>query len=128
MRRSATTSGHLSTSNWLVMRGALQKRFNFGRAAALFNRKTRQRAFSKVIFDPTGQQHEAAKVWAAQVRHPNFRKAKETSVRGEFIQTVLVTVLGYTPYRAAETFTVATEEALGAGAVDTALGTFSSSE
>jgi hypothetical protein len=37
-------------------------------------------------------------------------------------------VLGYTPYRAAETFTVATEEALGAGAVDTALGTFSSSE
>jgi hypothetical protein len=125
---SATTSCHLSTSNWLVMRVALQKRFNFGRAGALFNRKTLQRAFTKVVFDPTGPQHEAAKVWAAQVRHLNFRKAKETSVRGEFIQTVLVTVLGYTPYRAAETFTVATEEALGAGTVDTALGTFSSSE
>jgi hypothetical protein len=98
---SATTSCHLSTSNWLVMRVALQKRFNFGRAGALFNRKTLQRAFTKVVFDPTGPQHEAAKVWAAQVRHLNFRKAKETSVRGEFIQTVLVTVLGYTPYRSA---------------------------
>ncbi|PNE11351.1 MAG: type I restriction endonuclease subunit M [Beijerinckiaceae bacterium] len=41
---------------------------------------------------------------------------------------MLVTLLGYTPYRAGETFTVATEEALGKGAVDTALGAFSGSE
>jgi hypothetical protein len=41
---------------------------------------------------------------------------------------VLVTLLGYTPYRAGETFTMATEESLGRGAVDTALGTFSDSE
>jgi N-6 DNA Methylase len=107
---------------------ALQKRFNFGRAGALFNRKTLQRAFTKVVFDPDEQQRKAAKDWAEQVRHPNFRKAKETSVRGEFIQKVLVTLLGYTPYRAGETFTIATEEALGKGAVDTALGTFSGKE
>ncbi len=107
---------------------ALQKRFNFGRAGTLFNRKTLQRAFTKIVFDPTEQQRKAAKDWANQVRHPNFRKANETAVRGEFIQQVLVTVLGYTPYRAGETFTVATEEALGKGAVDTALGQFSSRE
>jgi hypothetical protein len=106
---------------------ALQKRFNFGRAGALFNRKTLQRAFTKVVFDPSEQQRKAAKDWAAQVRHPNFRKAKETAVRGEFIQTVLVTLLGYTPYRAGEIFTIATEEVLGKGAVDAALGTFSAS-
>jgi hypothetical protein len=107
---------------------ASQKRFNFGRAGSLFNRKTIKRELTKVVFKPTDRQLKAAKNWAEQVRHPNFRKANETAVRGEFIQTVLVTVLGYTPYRAGTTFTVATEEALGKGAVDTALGQFSSSE
>jgi len=107
---------------------ASQKRFNFGRAGTLFNRKTIKRELTKRRFDPAAEQLKAAKNWAAQVRHPNFRKANETAVRGEFIQQVLVTVLGYTPYRAGVTFTVATEEALGKGAVDTALGTFSGSE
>jgi len=100
---------------------ASQKRFNFGRAGTLFNRKTIKRELTKVVFEPSDQQLRAAKNWADQVRHPNFDKAKETAFRGEFIQTVLVTLLGYTPYRASETFTVATEEALGKGAVDTAL-------
>ena len=107
---------------------ASQKRFNFGRAGTLFNEKTLKDAFTKVVFDPSEQQRKAAKDWAKQVRHPNFRKAKETSVRGEFIQAVLVTLLGYTPYRPGETFTIAAEEALGKGAVDTALGKFSGSE
>ena len=109
-------------------RMASQKRFNFGRAGTLFNRKTIKRELTKVVFEPTDRQLKAAKYWADQVRHPNFDKAKETAVRGEFIQTVLVTLLGYTPYRAGETFTVATEEALGKGAVDTALGMFSGGE
>jgi type I restriction-modification system DNA methylase subunit len=107
---------------------ALQKRFNFGRAGGLFNQKTIKRALTKVRLDASAEQLKAAKDWAAQVRHPKFHKAKETSVRGEFIQKVLVTILGYTPYRAGETYTVATEEALGKGAVDTALGTFLGSE
>ena len=107
---------------------ASQKRFNFGRAGALFNEKTLQRAFTKVVFDPSEQQLKAAKDWAKQVRHPHFRKANETAVRGEFIQKVLITVLGYAPYRAGETYTIATEQALGKGAVDTALGTFLGSE
>jgi hypothetical protein len=84
---------------------ASQKRFNFGRAGSLFNRKTIKRELTKVVFKPTDRQLKAAKNWAEQVRHPNFRKANETAVRGEFIQTVLVTVLGYTPYRAGTTFT-----------------------
>jgi N-6 DNA Methylase len=111
-----------------TFRMASQKRFNFGRTGSLFNRKTIDRAFTKVIFDPNEQQRKAAMDWAKQVRHPNFRKTKETSIRGEFIQTMLVTLLGYTPLRADETFTVATEEPLGTGAVDTALGTFFGSE
>jgi type I restriction-modification system DNA methylase subunit len=106
---------------------ALQKRFNFGRAGTLFNEKTIKRALTKFHMDPTEQQLKAAKDWAAQVRHPKFR-AKETSVRGEFIQKVPITILGYKPYRAGETYTIATEEALGKGAVDTALGTFSDSQ
>ncbi len=107
---------------------ASQKRFNFGRAGTLFNRKTVKRELTKVVFEPTDLQLKVAKNWADQVRHPNFDTAKETAVRGEFIQTVLVTLLGYTPYPAGETFTIAAEEALGKGAVDTALGTFSGSE
>jgi hypothetical protein len=107
-------------------RMALQKRFNFGRAGGLFNQKTFRRALTKVHLDATAAQLRAAK--AAQVRHPHFRKAKETSVRDEFIQKVFVTLLGYMPYRAGEAFTIATEEALGTGSVDRALGTFSQSE
>jgi hypothetical protein len=104
---------------------ASQGRFDFGRAGSPFNRKTIGRAFSRSVFAPTDEQLTAAAAWASQVRHPSFRKAKETSVRGEFVQKVLVTILGYTPYRAGEPFTVATEEALGKGAVDVALGDFS---
>jgi hypothetical protein len=109
-------------------RMASQKRFNFSRAGGLFNRKTLRRELTKVVFEPTDRQLRVAKNWAEQVRHPNFDKARETAVRGEFIQAVLVTLLGYAPYRAGETYTIATEEALGRGAVDTALGTFSGSE
>jgi hypothetical protein len=106
---------------------ALQRRFNFGRTEGLFKQKTIARARTKIVFDPTKQQLEVAKDWAKQVRHPKFR-AKETSVRGEFIQRVLVTILGYKPYRPSEIFTIATEETLGRGAVDTALGAFSDEE
>ncbi|MGH6846304.1 MAG: Eco57I restriction-modification methylase domain-containing protein, partial [Methylocella sp.] len=105
----------------------MQKRFNFGRAGGLFNQKTIKRALTRMVFDPTEVQLKAAKYWAAQVRHPKFR-AKETSVRGEFIQRVPVTILGYKPYSADETFTIATEETLGKRPVDTALGTFSDSQ
>src|ERR1700732_232290 len=107
---------------------ASQKRFNFGRAGTLFNRKTIKRELTKVVFEPTDLQLKAAKDWAKQTHQSDFRKAKETSVRDEFIQTVFVTVLGYTPYRAGETYTIARGEALGKGAVDAALGQFSSSE
>src|SRR5262245_45189466 len=97
---------------------ALQKHFNFGRAGGLFNQKTIRRALTKVRLDATAEQLKAAKDWAAQVRHPKF-KAKETSVRPQFIQQVLVTVLGYKPYCPGETFTIASEECLGKGSVDT---------
>ena len=89
---------------------ALQKRFNFGRAGTLFNRKTIKRELTKRRFDPAAEQLKAAMNWAEQVRHPEFSQGQETAVRGEFIQTVLVTLLGYTPYRAGETFTVATRK------------------
>jgi hypothetical protein len=98
------------------------------RAGGLFNQKTIQSALTKLHLDATREQLKAAKDWASQVRHPQFRKAKETSVRDEFIQKVFVTVLGYTPYRAGDAFTIATEEVLGTGSVDRALGTFSQSE
>jgi type I restriction-modification system DNA methylase subunit len=104
---------------------SLQKRFNFGRSGSLFNRKTVNRAFTRIVFDPSDAQRKAASHWAEQVRHANFKKAKEEEIRGEFIQNVLVTILGYTPYRADGSFTLAEEETLGKGSVDTALGEFS---
>ena len=107
---------------------ASQKRFNFGRAGTLFNRKTIKREFTKVVFEPTDLQLTAAKNWAKQVASSRLSQSQRDAVRGEFIQTVFVTVLGYTPYRAGETYTIATEETLGTGSVDTALGTFSISE
>ncbi len=103
----------------------MQKRFNFGRAGSLFNRKTLTRAFTRFHLDPSEEQLKAARHWAEQVRHANFKKAKEEEIRGEFIRNVLVTVLGYTPYRADGPFTLAEEQTLGKGSVDTALGEFS---
>jgi hypothetical protein len=103
----------------------LQKRFDFGRTGSLLNRKTVKRAYTKVVFAPTEQQLKAAKHWSQQVRHVNFKKAKEEEIRSQFIQNVLVTILGYTPIIADGTYTIAEEQTLGKGSVDMALGEFS---
>jgi hypothetical protein len=91
----------------------IAKTIQFRPGRTLLNQKTIKRALNKAMFNE--HQLAAAKDWAAQVHHPKFPKAKETSVRGEFIQIVLVTILGYTPYRPGVTFTIATEESLGKG-------------
>ncbi len=100
---------------------AFQNRLPFG---TLFNAKTVRKALREYTFHLSDAQRKAAAAWAAQAANPLFAKAKETAVRGEFIQQVLVTVLGYAPYRADGLFSLATEETLGPGSADVALGRF----
>ena len=51
-------------------------------------------------------------------------EAEETAVRGLFIQEILQTLLGYTPFDPASPYTLAIEEQIRSGAVDAALGRF----
>ena len=62
----------------------MQKRSNFCRPGSLVNRNTVNRAFTKIVFEPSEAQRKAASHWAEQVRHANFKKAKEEEIRGEF--------------------------------------------
>jgi hypothetical protein len=61
---------------------ASQTRFDFGRGCRLFNQKTIARALTRFRLDASETQRAAAKRWAAQLRHVNFRKAKETTGQG----------------------------------------------
>lgn len=94
----------------------------------LFNYKVIKTEREKAAFVPTAEQSAKAADYARKARNPKFRKQKETAVRGLFIQDVLQTVLGYTPIDPANPYTLATEEAIRAGAVDVAIGRFNEAD
>ncbi len=91
----------------------------------LFNYKVLKTERDRVVFAPTPEQLAKAADYSRKVSDPKFLKQKETAVRGLFIQDVLQTVLGYTPFDPASPYTLAIEQQIRSGAVDVALGRFS---
>ncbi|MGB8736253.1 MAG: N-6 DNA methylase [Rhodomicrobium sp.] len=91
----------------------------------LFNYKVIKTERDRVAFAPTPEQLAKAADYSRKVSDPKFLKQKETAVRGLFIQDVLQTVLGYTPFDPASPYTLAIEQQIRSGAVDAALGRFS---
>ncbi|MFY9641569.1 MAG: hypothetical protein WAK07_11830, partial [Rhodomicrobium sp.] len=91
----------------------------------LFNYKVIKKERDRLAFAPTQEQLAKAADYSRKVNDPKFFTQKETAVRGLFIQDVLQTVLGYTPFDPASPYTLAIEQQIRSGAVDVALGRFS---
>ncbi|MFZ0572560.1 MAG: hypothetical protein WAM63_18995, partial [Rhodomicrobium sp.] len=91
----------------------------------LFNYKVIKTERDRLAFAPTQEQLAKAADYSRKVNDPKFFTQKETAVRGLFIQDVLQTVLGYTPFDPASPYTLAIEQQIRSGAVDAALGRFS---
>jgi type I restriction-modification system DNA methylase subunit len=90
----------------------------------LFNYKVVQQARDRIAFAPSEEQTKVAEAYARKVKNPKFLKQKETAVRNLFIQDVLQTVLGYSPFDPAAPYSIAFEQQIRSGAVDVAVGRF----
>jgi type I restriction-modification system DNA methylase subunit len=90
----------------------------------LLNYKVVAEAQRQFTFDFTAQQVEAAKTYARTAGSAKFAKMKETAVRNLFYEKILCEVLGYTPFDAARSYTLAFEHPIRRGTVDVALGDF----
>ena len=88
----------------------------------LFAYKVVEEAIGRAAFAPDEEMQKVARNYARKVR--GLPSAKETTFRPVFIDDVLVRILGYRRIDPDTPYTLADEEALGAGAVDTALGHF----
>ena len=88
----------------------------------LFAYKVVDEAIGRASFAPDDDMLRSAKDYARKVR--GLPTAKETTFRPVFIDEVLVRILGYRRIDPDAPYTLADEEALGAGALDTALGHF----
>ena len=90
--------------------------------APLFAYKVVDEAIGRAAFSPDEEIQQVARNYARKVR--GLPTAKETTFRPVFIDDVLVRILGYRRIDPDAPYTLADEESLGAGAVDTALGHF----
>jgi hypothetical protein len=90
----------------------------------LFNHKVVERARGLVAFAPSDRQMVVARDYAKMVRSPEFKQQKETAVRTLFFESVLQRLLGYTPFRPGNPYTLAFDRPIRRGAVDVALGRF----
>jgi hypothetical protein len=93
--------------------------------APLFNQKVVQEAARRAkLFELTETKRTLAADYARKIKDPSFLKQKEVAVRGRLIEEVLQGLLGYRPYDP-DGFDLAIERPIGGGAVDVALGRFS---
>lgn len=96
-------------------------------AEPLFNRKTLDRQLAA-----TPQVTETAlavlRSWASTIRDGSLITQSETEVEDQFKRRIVEDVLGYRPFNDSGSWTVASKAAIGAGAVDLALGHFSRRE
>ncbi|MDO8877377.1 MAG: N-6 DNA methylase [Pseudolabrys sp.] len=90
----------------------------------LINYKVIKEALTKVHFDASKEQLDAAARYAKRARNPKFAKEKETAVRNIFFDEVLGTILGYRKFDPDQPYSLAFERPIRRGAVDVALGRF----
>jgi hypothetical protein len=90
----------------------------------LLNYKVVAEAQKTFTFDFTPQQIEAAASYAKTCGSAKFAKQKETAIRNLFCEKILGAVLGYKPFDADVTYSLAFERPIRRGAVDVALGRF----
>jgi Eco57I restriction-modification methylase len=111
-------------------RGGRSSRPGLGRTllVPLLNYKVVADAQNRFTFDFTAEQREAAKAYAKTAGNTKFAKEKETAVRNLFYEKILREILGYTPFDAEQSYTLAFEHPIRRGTADVALGRFGGAE
>lgn len=66
--------------------------------------------------------------WAATIHDRSIETQSETEIADQFKQRIVCEVLGYLPFNEGGAWTVASKATIGAGAVDLALGHFTTAE
>jgi len=93
----------------------------------LFNPKTVNRHIAHAASPDPGKL-EILRQWAATIIDRSIETQKETALHGKFNREIICDVLGYADFNESGAWTVEAEAAIGAGAVDLALGHFKAGE
>lgn len=93
----------------------------------LFNPKTLKRHIGHAGA-PDPVKLETLRQWAATIHDRSIETQKETALHGKFKREIICDVLGYADFNESGAWTVEAEAAIGSGAVDLALGRFTSTE
>lgn len=93
----------------------------------LFNTKTIQRHIARAAA-PDPAKLEILRQWAATIHDRSIETQSETAIEDQFKQRIVCDVLGYNAFNSAGAWTVQSKAAIGAGAVDLALGHFTPAE
>jgi hypothetical protein len=93
----------------------------------LFNAKTIQRHIARADA-PDPAKAEILRQWANTIHDRSIETQKETALHGKFKREIMCDVLGYADFNESGQWTIEAEAAIGAGAVDLALGQFTTAE
>jgi hypothetical protein len=93
----------------------------------LFNPKTIKRHIDRATA-PDPAKVEILRGWAKTIHDRSIETQSETEIEDQFKQRIVCEVLGYAPFNEDGAWTVASKAGIGAGAVDLALGHFTTSE
>lgn len=93
----------------------------------LFNPKTINRHIERASSPDPGKL-EILRQWAATIHDRSIETQSETQIEDLFKQRIVCSVLGYLPFNEGGEWTVASKTAIGGGAVDLALGHFTTGE
>ncbi len=93
----------------------------------LFNPKTIKRHIDRATA-PDPAKVEILRGWAKTIHDRSIETQSETEIEDQFKQRIVCEVLGYAPFNEAGAWTVASKAGIGAGAVDLALGHFTTGE
>lgn len=93
----------------------------------LFNPKTIKRHIDRASA-PDPAKVEILRGWAKTIHDRSIETQSETEIEDQFKQRIVCEVLGYAPFNEDGAWTVASKAGIGAGAVDLALGHFTTAE
>lgn len=93
----------------------------------LFNPKTIKRHIDRATA-PDPAKVEILSGWAKTIHDRSIETQSETEIEDQFKQRIVCEVLGYAAFNEAGAWTVASKAGIGAGAVDLALGHFTTAE
>ena len=91
----------------------------------IFNQKVVQKYIDDSVQIPDDDL-KIIKSWAEQINNGSLATQTEVAIHAPFTHQIMVKLLGYTPYGESDRWTVSREYGVAAGAVDLALGDFSS--